>query len=184
MNEEWWEAIIRCDSAYDGTFFYGVATTGIFCRPSCKSKPPKKENVRIFFSVDEAESAQFRPCKRCRPDQTRWPDEELAQLAVALIESRYQEPLTLAELARMLHVSPYHLHRTFARIVGQTPAEYLRTTRLEAAQRLLMKTDMTITDIAMTVGFPSASHFSTVFQKHVGMTPTAFRSAVLEKGHI
>ncbi len=74
MQDEMWTAIINCNPAYDGRFFYGVVTTGIFCRPSCKSKNPKKEHVRIFQSAQEAVGAGFRPCKRCQPDQMVWPD--------------------------------------------------------------------------------------------------------------
>jgi AraC family transcriptional regulator, regulatory protein of adaptative response / methylphosphotriester-DNA alkyltransferase methyltransferase len=176
MNEEVWEAIINCDSAYDGKFFYGVDTTKIFCRPSCKSRNPKRENVRVFSSIEEAVSANFRPCKRCRPDHMRWPDEDLVQRVVKLIENRYQEVLTLSNLANVLYVSPYHLHRTFKRVVGQTPADYLRTTRLKAAQKLLTETEKTITDIAIAVGFPNVAHFSTVFQKQFGVAPSAYRS--------
>lgn len=176
MNQETWEAIINCDPAYDGTFFYGVDTTGIFCRPSCRSKKPKKENIRVFKTIDEAVSAGFRPCKRCRPEQIRWPDEDLARHVVEIIEKRYREPLTLPHLAGMLHISPYHLHRTFKRIVGQTPAAYLRASRLKAAEKLLVETEYTITDIAAAVGFSNAAHFSTVFQKQYGLPPSAYRS--------
>lgn len=75
IEEGLWEAIVNNDSSYNGVFYYGVITTGIFCRPSCKSKCPLKEHVRIFESTDEAISADFRPCKRCRPDGARLPDE-------------------------------------------------------------------------------------------------------------
>ena len=95
---------------------------------------------------------------------------------VQLIEKRYAEPLTLRNLAVMFHISPYHLHRTFKRIVGQTPAEYLRASRLKAAERLLVETESSITEIAVTVGLPNAAHFSTVFQKQYGFTPSAYRN--------
>jgi AraC family transcriptional regulator, regulatory protein of adaptative response / methylphosphotriester-DNA alkyltransferase methyltransferase len=176
LNEEVWEAIINCDPTYDGKFYYGVVTTGIFCRPSCRSKNPKRENVRVFWSINDAISANFRPCKRCRPDHLRWPDEDLAHLVLERIENQYQEPITLATLAHMFHISPYHLHRTFKRIVGTTPAEYLRTVRMKAAKRMLEETDKSIAEIAITVGFPNAAHFSTVFQRHYGMVPSAYRN--------
>lgn len=175
MKEEVWEAIIECNPLYDGKFFYGVATTGIFCRPSCKSKRPKRENVRVFSSMDEAVEANFRPCKRCRPDHARWPDEDLVENVIKLIEHCYPEPLTLSKLADMLHISPYHLHRTFKRVFGQTPAEYLRATRLKAAQQLLSEKGKTVTEIAMAVGFSNAGHFTTVFLKQVGLVPSAWR---------
>jgi AraC family transcriptional regulator of adaptative response / methylphosphotriester-DNA alkyltransferase methyltransferase len=175
MTEEMWEAIITCDPTYDGSFFYGVKTTGIFCRPSCKSKNPKREHVLVFSSIQEAASANFRPCKRCRPTDLYLPDEELVQNAVELIECRYHETLTLQVLADQLHISPYHLHRTFKRITGHTPAEHIRTTRLTQAKKLLVETDQAITDIAMAVGFSNVGHFSTVFQKQCGFTPSAYR---------
>jgi AraC family transcriptional regulator, regulatory protein of adaptative response / methylphosphotriester-DNA alkyltransferase methyltransferase len=175
MIEEMWEAIIHCDPKYDGKFFYGVETTGIFCRPSCKSRNPKRENVRLFATIGEASLAKFRPCKRCNPDDMRWPDEDLAQHAVDLIHSRYPEALTLQSLSHMLHISPSHLHRTFHRIVGQTPAAHLRSTRLAAAQRLLVETETSITDVAVSVGFQNASHFSTVFHKQYGLSPSGYR---------
>jgi AraC family transcriptional regulator of adaptative response / methylphosphotriester-DNA alkyltransferase methyltransferase len=180
MNDEVWEAIINSDSSYDGRFFYGVATTGIFCRPSCKSKNPKKENVKVFATIEEAVSKNFRPCKRCRPDQIRWPDEDLVHQVMALINNRYQESLTLSKLSDMLHISPFHLQRTFKRIVKQTPAEYLRDKRLLVAKKLLTDTETTITDIASKVGFPNPAHFSTVFQKQYGLSPTAYRNQIRE----
>ena len=175
MNEEVWAAIVRCDPAYDGKFYYGVVTTGIFCRPSCKSKNPKKAHVRVFQSVEEAVAAGFRPCKRCRPDQRLWPEEEWIEKAIQLIESRYAAPLTLHHLAAMLHISPYHLHRTFKRLVGRTPTEYIRAFRLDAATKLLLETDCPISEIAGQVGFPNAASFSTVFQKQYGISPSAYR---------
>jgi AraC family transcriptional regulator of adaptative response / methylphosphotriester-DNA alkyltransferase methyltransferase len=182
IDEGLWEAILNNDSSYNGTFYYGVVTTGIFCRPSCKSKSPRKEHVRIFETADEAVSAHFRPCKRCRPDGSKLPDEEWAQHAVQLIERYYSEPLTLPMLAQMLHASPYHLHRMFKRSKGITPAECLLQTRLKTAQRLLRESDDSILDIAMSVGFPNASHFSTVFMKKTGMKPSDYRHTYLTQG--
>jgi len=175
MDEVLWKAITRCDPHYDGKFFYGVDTTGVFCRPSCKSRNPKRENVRIFLTINEAVSANFRPCKRCSPDHLRWPNEDLTHHVVELIESRYQESLTLPKLADMLHMSPYHLHRTFKRVTGQTPAQFLKNTRLKTAKHLLAETDKTISDVAVAAGFPNTAHFSTAFLKQYGLTPSAYR---------
>jgi AraC family transcriptional regulator, regulatory protein of adaptative response / methylphosphotriester-DNA alkyltransferase methyltransferase len=175
MQQEQWEAIVNCDDTYDGTFFYAVTTTGIYCRPSCKSRTPKPANVKIFKNREEALAVGFRACKRCRPDQLNGPDAELAQRVVELLESRFAEPWTLASIAEELHVSPFHLHRLFKRVTGKTPADSLLETRLTVAKGLLSGSDDKITDIACSVGFANMAHFSSVFQKHVGMSPTAYR---------
>lgn len=159
IDEGLWKAIINNDSSYNGSFYYGVITTGIFCRPSCKSKSPRKEHVRIFKNTEDAISAKFRPCKRCRPDGSKLPDEEWVDYAVHLIEEHYAESLTLPLLSEMLHASPYHLHRMFKRIKGMTPAEYLKQTRIQAAKLLLQEPSNRILDVAISTGFPNASHF-------------------------
>lgn len=177
MNEELWRAIVNCETTFDGQFFYGVITTEIFCRPSCRSRTPIPKNVRIFSSVDEALAAGFRPCKRCRPDASHvGPDEELVQAAKQVINRRYEEPLTLDTLAMELAISPYHLHRVFKRSTGITPAEYVVHKRIESAKEALrVEPQRTITDIALSIGFRSASHFSTVFQRKTGHRPTKYR---------
>lgn len=126
IDEKYWHAIINNDNSYDGTFFYGVQTTGIFCRPSCKSRAPKAENVLIFQHVEEALVRKFRPCKRCKPTGERVPDQEWIYGITDYIEHHYAEPLTLDVLATVSHGSPYHLHRVFKRITGRTPVQYIQ----------------------------------------------------------
>jgi AraC family transcriptional regulator of adaptative response / methylphosphotriester-DNA alkyltransferase methyltransferase len=179
MNNEMWEAIIHNDSAFDGKFYYGVTTTGIFCRPSCKSKNPNKEHVRIFYHADQAAAENFRPCKRCRPDGKRLPDEEWIQHIAQFIEEHYQEPLTLSTIADRLHASPFHMHRTFKRVKGVTLSEYIQQKRIDAAKQQLTQTRLSIMDVAMRVGFPNAAHFSTVFQKKTGMSPSDYRNSFI-----
>lgn len=175
MDDSIWQAIVNCDTTFDGEVVYGVSSTRIFCRPSCKSKTPLRENVRIFRNGEDAQAAGFRPCKRCRPDDLV-PNEELIQRAKTILEVRYQSSLTLDTLARELAISPYHLHRVFKRMTGTTPAGYLLARRLRAAREALCSESYsTITDIAMSVGFRSASHFSTVFHKETGCSPTEYR---------
>ena len=174
MREEQWRAIVECDAAYDGQFYYAVATTGIYCRPSCKSRTPKPENVRIFTRREEA-AEQYRPCKRCRPDAVRWPDEELAERVRAVIGQRYAETLTLQRMAEELHVSPYHLHHVFKRVTGQTPNDVLVATRLAKAKELLTAKGRSVTEVAGAVGYGNAGHFATVFVKHVGVSPREYR---------
>lgn len=181
MNDELWKAIVNCETAFDGQYLYGVVTTKIFCRPSCRSRTPLREHVRIFQSIDEAKDTGFRPCKRCHPDKdTLGPDEELIQVAKNLIERHYQEPLTLGTLSLELAISPYHLHRLFKLLTGITPADYVRNKRIAAAKDLLKtRPSCTITDIALTVGFRRLSHFSSTFQQMTGYSPSQYRAFCL-----
>lgn len=175
MRNEEWNAIIHCDSAYDGQFFYAVRTTGIVCRPSCQSRNPKRDHVIVFRTMEGAVGAGFRACKRCRPDQGRWPAEDLVHETQTYMRDHRSEPLTLGRIADALHISPYHLHRVFKRVTGLTPMAYLVKHRLTVAQQLLTDTELTMTDVGATVGFTSSAHFSTVLRKEFGQSPTAYR---------
>jgi AraC family transcriptional regulator of adaptative response / methylphosphotriester-DNA alkyltransferase methyltransferase len=175
LTDERWQAIIRNDASYDGKFLYAVKTTGIFCRPSCKSRAPKRENVRIFQNAEQAVSADYRPCKRCRPTGLRLPDIEWTAQIANYIEFNFSETLTLATLADMCHGSPYHLHRTFKRIKGITPAEYVQQTRMAKAAEYLEGSDKSIADIALSVGMPNTPYFITLFKKITGHTPAEYR---------
>ena len=127
-----WTALISRDRAADGSFFYSVKTTGVYCRPSCASRQPKPENVRFHASAAEAEAAGFRPCKRCKPDRFD-PPGNAAKIAEAcrLIETA-EEPPRLAELAEQAGFSPFHFHRLFKEATGVTPAAYARAHRIAA----------------------------------------------------
>ncbi|MBG9797798.1 bifunctional transcriptional activator/DNA repair enzyme AdaA [Brevibacillus laterosporus] len=175
LPDEKWQAIISNDASYNDKFFYAVKTTGIFCRPSCRSREPKKENVRIFLTAEEALSENFRPCKRCKPTGQRLPDVEWVAQITDYIKKNYSETLTLESLADICHGSPYHMHRTFKRIMGITPIEYIQQTRINKAMVYLIQSDKTIADIAMTVGMPNTPYFITLFKKVTGYTPKKFR---------
>lgn len=177
MNQEIWRAIVECDDAYDGRIYYGLVTTGIFCRPSCKSKTPKQENVKLFSTPDEARRAGLRPCKRCRPDELEWVsfDDELANKLADLIQKAYGEPLSLQDMATRLYISPYYLQRCFKKVMKMSPARFLLLTRLEKAKSMLLDSKESITAIALKVGFQNSAHFSAVFHKHVGCSPSSYR---------
>ncbi|WP_058304635.1 bifunctional transcriptional activator/DNA repair enzyme AdaA [Gorillibacterium timonense] len=168
-------AILANDAAYDGTFFYAVKTTGIFCRPSCKSKPPKQENIEIYPSSEEALAARYRPCKRCKPTGKRLPDEEWITVVTDYIDTHYAEPLSLEQLAVLCHGTPYHLHRTFKRVMGITPLAYIQQTRLHNAKRLLISTSNSIAGIGEAVGFRNIPYFITLFKKRTDFTPEEYR---------
>ncbi|PWK15919.1 bifunctional transcriptional activator/DNA repair enzyme AdaA [Tumebacillus permanentifrigoris] len=177
MDEQQWQAIETCDPALDGAFFYAVRTTGIYCRPSCKSRTPKRENVQVFGSAEEAIGRGFRACKRCRPEEMAWrgPADEVVAQVQAVIEQRYAESLSLELLAEQVRMNPHHVHRVFKRQTGQTPAEFLLAKRMAVAQELLRTTDWSVTEVAGEVGYVNLSHFSTVFHEQTGQTPTQFR---------
>lgn len=181
IPEDYWRAIIECDDAYDNIFFYGVETTRIFCRPSCKSKIPHKDNVHIFKNAYLALEENFRPCKRCKPDELYLPAEEWVKQITIYIDQNYHKNLTLNRLAEISHGSPYHLQRLFTRIKGVSPTEYTQQVRLEKALLLLETTDMQIAEVGFSVGFLNTPYFSTLFKNKIGCTPMAYRKKLLRK---
>lgn len=180
LTEEQWQAIIDNDARFDEIFIYAVKSTGICCRPSCKSRNPKKENVRIFDDVDAAIADGFRPCKRCKPGGLHLPDEEWAIQIGEYIDAHYWELLTLEILSDMCHGSPYHLQRTFKRIRGLSPVEYIQKVRISKAIYELTMTDKSIAEIGLSVGLPNPSYFITLFKMKTGQTPKQYRKRVME----
>ncbi len=175
VTDAQWKAIANNDSAYDNKFIYALRTTGIFCKPSCKSRLPNRRNVRTFHHATEALSAGFRPCKRCKPTHARLPDEEWADEIARFLEAHYVDELRLHTIADNCHGSPYHLHRIFKRVKGLTPMEYLQQLRINHAKEQLQHSSLTITRIAGEAGFPNVSYFITLFKKVTGYTPAMYR---------
>lgn len=178
VDDEQWAAVAGNDGTYDGKFFYAVATTGIFCRPSCKSKLPHRRNIGCFATAAQALAAGYRPCKRCKPSGQRLPDEEWIALATGYVDLNYSNPLQLQHLAEVCHGSPYHLHRTFKKVLGITPTEYIQAARIAAARRLLRSSpDLPISAIGKAVGLSSTPYFITLFKQKTGFTPASFRES-------
>ena len=182
MTHEQWTAIKNRDESYDGQFFYGIKTTGTVCRPSCKKKSCTPENVIIFQTLEEATSQGFRPCKRCRPDVMDWKGArvELAETVAKYIEDNYTTDFSLEQLAEYLHVNKYYLLRTFKQIKGDTPLVYHNKVRCEKAKELLEGTRLSVADISIRTGYNFPSHFSRVFRKTVGVTPSQYRRECLK----
>jgi AraC family transcriptional regulator, regulatory protein of adaptative response / methylated-DNA-[protein]-cysteine methyltransferase len=174
-DEERWQAVKRRDPAFDGTFLFAVRTTGIYCRPSCASRPAKRENVLFFSTVAEAEKAGYRACKRCRPDQLGAPDPQMQAVkrACERIETAEEAP-KLAELAASAGLSPYHFHRVFKALTGVTPKAYAAETRARRAADKL-RTAETVTEAIYDAGFNSSSRFYENTAARLGMTPGAVR---------
>jgi AraC family transcriptional regulator, regulatory protein of adaptative response / methylphosphotriester-DNA alkyltransferase methyltransferase len=181
IPDEMWQAIIMNDASFNDQFLYGVMTTGIFCRPSCKSRAPKRENVLIFQKAEQALSANFRPCKRCKPTGKRLPDYEWVAQITHYIDHHYSEKLNLDTLAEIVHGSPYHLHRTFKKITRMTPVEYVQQTRINKAIECLIYSNKSIFDISIEIGMPNAPYFITLFKKKTGQTPAEYRKNNIEE---
>lgn len=177
LIERIYATVARQEGTYDGLYYTGVHTTGIFCRPSCRARTPKPENVSFYTSIRDALDAGFRPCKRCKPEEPgpEGPEEVLVLAAKKAIEARLPLSYTLADLAASLHISPFYLQRVFKRRTGMSPGEYTTARKLEQAKTLLIRTNMTVSGIAQSTGFSSAAYFSSVFTKQTGYSPSEFR---------
>jgi AraC family transcriptional regulator, regulatory protein of adaptative response / methylated-DNA-[protein]-cysteine methyltransferase len=173
--EQCWAAVIAHDAAQDGHFFYSVKTTGVYCRPGCASRQPRRENVAFHATAAAAEAAGFRPCKRCRPNEGSSADRHIAAIgrACALIRARDEIP-SLAELADAAGISLFHFHRVFKQITGATPRDYARTHRLG---RFAEKLDAgePVTEAIYAAGFGSSSRVYEEAPAALGMTPGARR---------
>lgn len=175
-----YQALLTRDARFDGCFFVGVATTGIYCRPVCPAKPPAGRNCSFFPSAAAAEAAGFRPCLRCRPElapgaSSIEANANLARRAADLIETSIPEGWRLSGLADRLGVTDRHLRRVFRAELGASPLQFAQTHRLLLAKRLLTDTSLSITDVAMGSGFSSIRRFNALMKDHYRMSPTDFR---------
>ena len=167
-----WAAFMRRDRSWDGRIIGAVHTTGIYCKPSCPARRPKRENVTFYSSPEEARAAGFRPCLRCKPDEVGR-DREAVAAAVRLIE-RAEEPPSLAELADAVGYAPHHFQRIFKRDLGVSPAEYARALRKRRTEHAL-KANGRVTDAVYDAGYQSPSGFYNDAKERLGMTPSAWR---------
>ena len=174
-DDERWEAVIGRDTRAEGHFVFGVATTGIYCRPGCPARRPRRENVRFFARAEEAERAGFRPCKRCRPNASSLKEQHAAAVARAcrLIESAEEAP-DLATLAGAAGMSRYHFHRVFKAVTGLTPRAYASAHRARRVREALHQ-GSTVTDAIHDAGFGSASRFYDASEEVLGMPPASYR---------
>lgn len=177
MNaEKKWQAVCRCDANYDGMFWYGVKSTGIFCNPSCKSRRPKKDNIVYFDSPQEAMDAGYRACKRCRPDlQSYDPNRHLISHMKEVLDLNADNPKKLQEALKQIPMTPHHFNQLFKIRYGQTPYAYVLNKRLEKAASMLKTSSQSVLDIAMAAGFGSISSFYASFRRVYGMSPARYR---------
>lgn len=177
-----WKAVITCNPVYDGAFFYGVKTTGIFCRPSCKSKNPRREHVAFFDTAEEARAWGLRPCKRCRPDLLEFrPQKELAEKLKQVYDSFYADQNRLEEEIGKLGISRNRLIQLFREQFGRTPVAYVNALRIRKSKELLSGTQDNILHIALQCGFGSLSTFYDLFKRSECMTPKEYRREAGQK---
>lgn len=175
-DEDRWRAVLARDPRADGSFFYSVRTTGVFCRPTCGSRRPVRENVSFHATAEEAVAEGHRPCRRCRPEEeqpsSRWT--EAVARACRLIEESEVQPAA-PELGRAAGMSVSHLRRVFKKVTGLTPKAYADAVR-SARVRSELLADQSITDAVYNAGYNSNSRFYDGAGRILGMTPTTYRA--------
>jgi AraC family transcriptional regulator, regulatory protein of adaptative response / methylated-DNA-[protein]-cysteine methyltransferase len=170
-DEARWRIALAKDRRFDGVFVTGVLSTGIYCRPSCPARPPRRENVRFFAGPEDAEAAGLRACLRCRPEATAR-DEAAVTQAIALLRAA-EAPVPLERLAAASGYSPAHFQRLFKRALGLSPAAYARALRLERAADALSAGER-VTDAVYDAGYSAPSRFYEASRERMGMAPSAW----------
>jgi AraC family transcriptional regulator of adaptative response/methylated-DNA-[protein]-cysteine methyltransferase len=174
-----WNAVLARDAARDGEFVFAVSSTGVYCRPSCAARRPRRENVQFFLRAEQAEQAGYRACLRCRPrsfNGNRQPDGVKA--ICRFIEQHLDEPLTLDRLGKEFQQSPFHLQRRFRRVLGITPREYADSCRLRMLKRNLQAGD-SVTRAMYDAGYGSSSRLYERTASQLGMTPDKYRRGAI-----
>lgn len=175
-DETRWQAIQSKDHAFNGVFVYGVRSTGIYCKPSCPSRRPRREQVVYFPSFETAEAAGFRACKRCNPRVRggRGRQVELVMRACRIIEAQTEGTISLDTLSKQLNISSHHLQRTFKNVTGVTPRQYAAAHRLEQFKSLI-NDGSDVTDAIYEAGYGSSRGlYEKAFEK-LGMTPSTYQ---------
>lgn len=175
-----YRALVAHDPRFDGRFFVGVSSTGIYCRPVCRVRTPKRANCAFFANAAAAERAGYRPCLRCRPELAPGlasvdAVDRLAQAAALALEDGLLEEDGVADIAARLGVTDRHLRRVFETAYGVSPAQYRQTQRLLLAKRLLADTRLPVTQVAYASGFRSLRRFNAALAAQYSLTPTAIR---------
>jgi AraC family transcriptional regulator, regulatory protein of adaptative response / methylated-DNA-[protein]-cysteine methyltransferase len=176
QEDRYWQAVTERDAAKEGTFLFGVTTTGVFCRPSCPARRPLRRNVRFYRSAAEAERDGLRACKRCRPLDTADPTAQRIADACRYIETHRDEKLPLDVLARRAGWSRFHFQRRFKALLGVTPKQYHQAQRISSFKKTL-RTGTGVTGAIYDAGYESSSSVYKNADTHLGMTPREYRNA-------
>jgi len=151
-----WQAVVDRDRSQDGKFVFAVSSTGVYCRPSCAARRPRRENVTFFGKPEDAEKAGYRACLRCRPKFMGSVQSNVVKAMCRYIERHLDEPVTLAQLAREFHQSPFHLQRTFKAVLGITPRAYADSVRMDQLKENL-RAGHSVTRAMYDAGYGSSS---------------------------
>jgi AraC family transcriptional regulator of adaptative response/methylated-DNA-[protein]-cysteine methyltransferase len=174
-----WDSVIARDAARDGQFVFAVSSTGVYCRPSCASRRPRRENVRFFEKPEQAEQAGYRACLRCRPKSFSGnPESDGVKAICRFIEQHLDEPVTLDRLGKEFRQSPFHLQRRFKAVLGITPREYADSCRLRLLKRNLQAGD-SVTRAMYDAGYGSSSRLYEKTASQLGMTPDKYRRGAI-----
>lgn len=173
-DEQCWQAVCARDASHDGQFVFAVRTTGIFCRPSCHSRRPLRENVGFYPDADTAQAAGFRPCKRCQPERADPQQQRIAKVEKACRLLEQEGSVTLETLADAVAMSPWHFHRLFKSVTGMTPKAWQLAFRAQRLRNALNES-ATITDAVLAAGFPDNSSYYRQADAALGMTARQYR---------
>ena len=175
LEERYWQAVTERDSQFDGLFVTAVLTTGIYCRPSCPARHPKRHNVTFYADPGEAEHRGFRACKRCKPQEVRVDSQlVLVRQVCEILDESDVEQVTLEQLGDRLGVSPHHLQRTFKRIMGISPRQYGEARRVDRVKQNL-RGGSDVTTALYEAGYGSSSRLYERAPDRLGMTPATYR---------
>ena len=178
-DESRWHAVLRRDAARDGEFVFAVSSTGVYCRPSCAARRPRRENVKFFPIPEAAERAGYRACLRCRPRALSGNAElKIVRAICRYIEQHLDEPVTLDRLGREFRQSPFHLQRKFKAVLGISPREYADSCRLRMLKRNLQAGD-SVTRAMYDAGYGSSSRLYERTASQLGMTPDKYRRGAI-----
>ena len=172
-DETAWKALLERDARYNGVVYFGVRSTGIYCRPTCPARKPRREQVVFFASWEAAEGAGFRPCRRCQPRAELEPQAAMVERARRMIDAAEETP-SLEELSSALGVSPFHFQRTFKAHTGLTPRQYAAARKLEKFKNGVRE-GQDVTTALYEAGYGSSSRLYESANTHLGMTPGAYR---------
>jgi AraC family transcriptional regulator, regulatory protein of adaptative response / methylated-DNA-[protein]-cysteine methyltransferase len=179
QNDSRWQAVLARDANQDGLFVFAVSSTGVYCRPSCPSRRPRRENVTFFSQPDQAERAGYRACLRCRPRATAANHRmQLVKTVCRYLEQHLDEPVTLGRLGEEFHQSPFHLQRMFKSVLGISPRAYADSCRVTQLKRNL-QAGHNVTRAMYEAGYSSSSRLYERTASQLGMTPDKYRRGAI-----